>query len=84
MNAGMYERLASTAEQAGLNIRKLAQAAGLTPQALYNLRTRGGQTTWNSHTLNSISTVLAERLDRKPSEVYAYLTDLEPTDMGRA
>lgn len=74
----MYERLQAVAGKADMTIGAIAREAGVTGNALYQLKFRepkGGS--WNTATLNSVSAVLAQRLDRKPSEIYAYLTGLE-------
>jgi hypothetical protein len=80
--AAMYERLQTATAAAGISVYRLADEASVTPMTLYGLKAKGGQKTWTVKTLNGISTVLARHLDRRPSEVYAYLTGLEPIDLS--
>jgi hypothetical protein len=76
----MYERLQTAAGAAGVSVYRLADEAGVNRMTLYGLKAKEGQKTWTVKTLNSISTILAGYLGRRPSEVYAYLTGLEAID----
>lgn len=85
MNDGVYERLQRAAEQADIPVLRLAEEAGLARATLYGLKFRGpkgGVST--TRTLNAVSIVLAKRLGKQPSEVYAYLTGLEEVDLAAA
>lgn len=77
----MYGRLQHLAGLAEISLYRLADEIGVTQNGIYDLKKRRGSS-WT--TLNAISTVLAPRLGRKPSEVYAYLTDLEPVDLSKS
>lgn len=77
----MYGRLQHLAGLAEISLYRLADEIGVTQNGIYALKERRGGS-WI--TLNAISTALAPRLGRKPSEVYAYLTDLEPVDLSKS
>ena len=71
----MYERLREVSASAGLSISALAREAGVNSMTLYQKKFTEG--TWSTKTLNSVSNVLARRLERKPGAIAAYLTGLE-------
>lgn len=74
----MYERLQALAAEANLPILQLAAEAGITPTTLYQMKSRAKKgAMWTTKTLNSISSVLAKRLNRRASDVYAQITGLE-------
>jgi hypothetical protein len=78
--AELYDRFADLAGRAGLSVAEIADQAGVRPNALYALRSRGragSRTAWSMDTLHAISRTLAHSLNAKPSEVYAHLTGLE-------
>lgn len=79
---GAYERLQAVAEKAGITVLKLSEEAGVTGMTLYHMKHRGPKGgAWTAKTLNAVSEVLAERLNRRPSEIYAYLTGLEEIEL---
>ena len=69
------ENLKRLAKEAGLSIYELAELSGVNKQTLYTGIWRGGG--FGTGTLNAVSVILAQTLDRKPSEVYAELTGID-------
>ena len=80
--ADAYQRLQTLAADAGISLYQLARDAGVNQMTLYKQKhQKGGM--WSTNTLNSVSTVLAERLRVPPTEVYAYLTGLSASTPKR-
>ncbi len=82
--SSVYERLTQLAEEASTSVYQLAIDADVSHNTIYaiNSRIRKGRAQgWSRDTLHALSTQLARKLGRKPSEVYGYLTGLD--DAGR-